>query len=61
MDNIFDGDAISRADREFLAALTHTRSGKIRCTATPCPPPPDFGPFDPNDAAQTAARLAFFG
>ena len=26
----------------------------------PCPPQPDFGPFDPKDTAQTAARLAFF-
>ena len=32
MDDIFDGDAISRADREFLASLDATRSGRIRCT-----------------------------
>ena len=60
MDNIFDGDAISRADREFLASLDAHPLRQNPRYGTPCPPPPDFGPFDPNDAAQTAARLAFF-
>ena len=60
MDNIFDGDAISRADQEFLASLDAHPLRQNPWYGTPCPPPPDFGPFDPNDAAQTAARLAFF-
>src|SRR4051812_22754387 len=60
MDDIFDGDAISRADREFLASLDAHPLRENPLYGTPCPPPPDFGPFDPNDAAQTAARLAFF-
>ena len=60
MDNIFDGDAISRADREFLASLGEHPLRQNPRYGTPCPPPPDFGPFDPKDPAQTAARLAFF-
>ena len=58
--NIFDGDAISRADREFLASLDEHPLRQNPLYGTPCPPQPDFGPFDPKDTAQTAARLAFF-
>ena len=60
MDEIFDGDAISRADREFLASLDEHPLRRNPLYGTPCPPQPDFGPFDPKDTDQTAARLAFF-
>lgn len=61
MDEIIrDGDAISRADREFLASLSDHPLRRDPLYATPCPPQPDFGPFDPTDRNQTAARLAFF-
>ena len=60
MDEIFDGDAISRADREFLASLDEHPLRRNPLYGTPCPPQPDFGPFDPKDTEQTAARLAFF-
>ena len=56
----FDGDAISRADREFLASLDDHPLRRNPLYGVPCPPLPDFGPFDPKDTAQTAARLAFF-
>ena len=60
MDEIFDGDAISRADREFLASLDEHPLRRNPLYGTPCPPQPDFGPFDPKDKDQTAARLRFF-
>jgi hypothetical protein len=52
----FDGDAIARADREFLDSLSdHPLTRRPRYGA-PCPPQPDFGPFDPTDKNQAAAR-----
>jgi hypothetical protein len=57
---IFDGAAISRADQEFLASLDAHPLRQNPWYGTPCPLPPDFGSFDPNDVAQTEARLAFF-
>ena len=60
MNDIFDGDAISRADREFLARLGEHPLKQNPQYGAPCPPQPDFGPFDPKDPVQTAARLAFF-
>ena len=60
MDDIFDGDAISRADREFLASLDAHPLRQNPRYGMPCPPPPDFGPFNAKDPVQTAARLAFF-
>src|SRR4051812_9696980 len=57
MDEIFYGEAISRADREFLARLG---DHPLRLYGTSCPPQPEFGPFDPNDKVQTAARFESF-
>src|SRR5262245_46123486 len=60
MDEIFDGEAISRADREFLASLGDHLLKQNPLYGTPCPPQPEFGPFDPKDNVQTAARFEFF-
>ena len=60
MDEGFDGEAISRADREFLASLDEHPLRRNPLYGTPCPPQPDFGPFDPKDKDQTAERLKFF-
>ena len=60
MDESFDGDAISRADREFLASLGEHPLRRNPLYGTPCPPRPNFGPFDAKDPVQTAARLKFF-
>src|SRR5262245_51659214 len=60
MDEIFDGEAISQADREFLARLADHPLRRNPLYGTPCPPQPEFGPFDPNDKVQTAARFEFF-
>ena len=60
MDESFDGDAISRADREFLASLGEHPFRRNPRYGTPCPPRPNFGPFNAKDPVQTAARLKFF-
>jgi Family of unknown function (DUF5906) len=60
MDDTFDGEAISRADREFLASLGEHPLRRNPRYGTPCPPQPDFGLFDAKDPVQTAARLVFF-
>jgi hypothetical protein len=60
MDEIFDGEAINRADREFLARLGDHPFRRNPLYRTPCPPQPEFGPFDPTDKVQTAARFEFF-
>ena len=57
----FDGDAISRADREFLDSLGDHPLARHPLYGVPCPPQPDFGPFDPKDTAQMAARMTFYG
>jgi hypothetical protein len=57
MDNVvFDGAAISRADREFLASLSDCLLKQNPLYGAPRPSVPDFGGFDPN---QVPARLAF--
>ena len=56
----FDGDAISRADRAYLDSLSDHPLTRDSRYGTPCPPQPDFGPFDPTDKSQEAARQAFF-
>ena len=61
MDDIFDGDAISRADREFLASLGVHPLKRNPLYGVPCPPQPDFGPFNPKDPVQMAARMTFYG
>jgi hypothetical protein len=58
-ETVFDGAAISKADQEFLASLDDHPLKQNPLYGVSCPPPPDFGPFDPKDAKQTAARLAF--
>jgi hypothetical protein len=56
----FDGDAISRADREFLASLVEHPLKQSPQYGAPCPPRPDFGPLNATDPGQTAARLKHF-
>src|SRR5262245_25870538 len=58
-DEIFDGDAISRADREFLASLGDHPLKQNPLYGAPRPPVPDFGAFDPKDRNQVAAKFAF--
>jgi Family of unknown function (DUF5906) len=57
---VFDGDAISRADRDFLANLDKHPLKQNPLYGAPCLPVPDFGEFKPKDKAQQAARKAFF-
>jgi Family of unknown function (DUF5906) len=56
----FDGETISRADREFLASLDDHPLKQNPLYGVACPPQPDFGPFNPKDKNQAAKRLAFF-
>jgi hypothetical protein len=57
----FDGDAISRADREFLARLGDHPLAWNSFYGKPCPPQPDLGTFRPEeDNARQAKRKAFF-
>ena len=56
----FDGEAIARADREFLDSLSDHPLARRPLYSAPCPPQPDFGPFDPTDENQAAARRGFF-
>jgi hypothetical protein len=60
MFNTFDGDAISLADRDFLASLDDHLLKRNPLYGTPCPSLPDFGDFKLKDNAQQAARKAFF-
>jgi hypothetical protein len=57
---IFDGDAISRTDREFLASLDDHPLRRTPYYGALCPPPLNFGIFDPDDEAQQVARQAAF-
>jgi Family of unknown function (DUF5906) len=50
----FDGEAISRADREFLASLDDHPLRRNPFYGVPCPPQPDFSQLRP------AAQKAFF-
>jgi len=59
-DIVFDGDAISQADRDFLASLDDHPLKQNPLYGVPCPPQPDFGAFDPKDKNQATARLAFY-
>ena len=61
MSNSFDGEAIARADREFLDSLGDHPLVQHPLYGVPCPPPLDFGPFNPKDPVQMAARMAFYG
>jgi Family of unknown function (DUF5906) len=53
----FDGEAISRADREFLESLEDHPLKRNPLYGAPRPPKPDFG--DPKDKNQDPAREAF--
>ena len=53
--NTFDGDAISRADREFLASLGDHPLVRNPLYGVPCPPQPDFDRFD-HDRGQERRR-----
>jgi hypothetical protein len=55
---VFDGAAISQADREFLASLDKHPLKRSLLYGKPCLPQPNFG--DPSGQNQTAARQAFF-
>jgi hypothetical protein len=55
---IFDGEAISRADREFLASLDVHPLKQNPLYGMPCPPMPGFD--EPEDEIRQAARKAFF-
>jgi uncharacterized protein DUF5906 len=57
--NNFDGDAISRADREFLASLGNHPLAWNPLYGAPCPPQPDFDQLRPEED-KTAAQEAFF-
>src|SRR5262249_19163602 len=59
-DIVFDGDAISQADRDFLASLDDHPLKQNPLYGVPCPSQPDFGTFDPKDKNQATARLAFY-
>jgi hypothetical protein len=58
-DEIFSGGAISRADREFLESLDDHPLKQNPLYGAPCPPMPDFGPFDKMNHIQLAARETF--
>jgi hypothetical protein len=47
--NTFDGGAISRADREFLASLGDHPLVRNPRYGAPCPPPPDFDRLRPEE------------
>lgn len=56
--DIFDGDAISRADREFLASLSDHPLVRHPLYGTPCPPTPDLSNLAMTDR-ETAEETAF--
>ena len=59
MDEVFDGVAISRADREFLTSLGDHPLVRNPLYGVPCPPPPDFSNLRPEESEEVA-RQAFF-
>ena len=59
----FSGEAISRADREFLASLDHhplTRHPLYAAPCPPCPAQPSLADLKAESDAQRAARAAAF-
>ena len=57
----FDGDAIARADSEFLDSLSDHPLARRPLYGAPCPPQPDFGRLQPRpDENQATARQAVF-
>src|SRR4051794_31773804 len=59
-ETVFDGAAISQADREFLESLDDHPLRRDPRYGTPCPPQPNFGAFDLKDPVQIAERREFF-
>ena len=55
----FDGEAISRADREFLASLSDHPLARNPLYGVPCPPLPDFNNLRPEESEE-AIRIAIF-
>ena len=55
----FDGDAISRADREFLARLGDHPLVRHPLYGVPCPPTPNFNNLRPEEDREPA-EIAFF-
>jgi hypothetical protein len=51
MTGAFDGEAINRADREFLASLSNHPLARHPLYSVPCPPP---NVVDPDAAFQAA-------
>ena len=57
--NTFDGDAISRTDREFLASLGDHPLTRHPLYAAPCPPTPDYNNLRPEEDRETVEEAAF--
>ena len=55
---VFDGEAISRADREFLASLGDHPLVRHPLYSTPPPPLPDYATADDPEAARKACFMA---
>jgi hypothetical protein len=57
--NTFDGDAISRRDREFLASLGDHPLTRNPLYGAPCPPPPDFSKLKPEEIEEATREAVF--
>jgi hypothetical protein len=55
----FDGDAISRADREFLASLSDHPLMRNKFYSVPAPPIPDYAALPPGRAVEAAQKACF--
>jgi len=55
----FDGDAISRADRDFLARLGDHPLVRHPLYGVPCPPTPDFNNLRPEEDKEALERAVF--
>jgi hypothetical protein len=59
MSDSFDGDAISRADREFLASLSDHPLMRNPLYSVPPPPLPDYATLPPGRAVEPAQNACF--
>jgi hypothetical protein len=57
--NTFDGDAISRHDREFLASLGDHLLTRHPLYGMPCPPQPDFDQLRPEEDKEAVQKAVF--
>jgi hypothetical protein len=55
----FDGDAISRADREFLESLADHPLSRHPLYGAPCPPMPDFTQLRPEENKEAIQEAVF--